>query len=69
MQVHLEIPDDLASQLATDPSGVARAAMEAVALEGVRTGKFSVSQARLLLGIGSRYRWIASSKPMGSSST
>ena len=55
MQVQLEIPEDVALQLATDPDGVARAALEAIALEGVRSGKFSVSQARRLLGIGSRY--------------
>jgi Uncharacterised protein family (UPF0175) len=55
MQVLLEIPDDLARQLAADPSGVTHAVLEAVALEGVRSGKLTVSQARLLLGIGSRY--------------
>jgi len=55
MQVHLEIPEDLARQLADDPGGVTHAAMEAVALEGVRSGKLSVSQARRLLGIASRY--------------
>jgi Uncharacterised protein family (UPF0175) len=55
MQVHLEIPEDLARQLAADPGGVTHAALEAVALEGVRSGKFTVSQARRLLGIGSRY--------------
>jgi hypothetical protein len=55
VQVHLEIPEDLARQLADDPGGVTHAAMEAVALEGVRSGKLSVSQARRLLGIASRY--------------
>ena len=55
MQVHLEIPEDLARQLAADPSGVSHAALESVALEGVRSGKLTVSQARRPLGIGSRY--------------
>jgi len=55
MQVHLEIPEDLASQLAADPGGVTQAALEAIALEGVRSGKLTVSQARRLLGIASRY--------------
>jgi len=55
MQVQLEIPDDLASRLAADPGAVRHAALEAVALEGVRSGKFTVSQARRLLGIESRY--------------
>ena len=55
MQIHLEIPEDLARQLADDPGGVTHVALEAVALEGVRSGKFTVSQARRLLGIRSRY--------------
>ena len=55
MIVQIEIPEDLARQLADDPSGVSHAALEAVALESVRSGKFTVSQARRLLGIGSRY--------------
>ena len=42
MRVHLEIPEDLARQLAAGPGGVTRAALEAVALEGVRSGKFTV---------------------------
>ena len=55
MDVHLEIPEELARQLASDASGLARAALEAIALEGVRSGKLTVSQARRLLGIQSRY--------------
>lgn len=55
MQVHLEVPEDLDRQLAADPGGVTHAVLEAVALEGVRSGKFTVSQARRLLGIWSRY--------------
>ena len=55
MDVHLEIPEDLARQLAPDTCGLTRAALEAVALEGVRSGKLTVSQARRLLGIRSRY--------------
>ena len=55
MQIQLEIPEDLARQLGADPSGVKQAALEALALEGVRLGKLTVSQARRLLGIGSRY--------------
>jgi hypothetical protein len=55
MDVHLEIPEDLARQLASDANGLARAALEAIALEGVRSGNLTVSQARRLLGIHSRY--------------
>ncbi len=55
MNVHLEIPEELARRLASDANGLARAALEAIALESVRSGKLTVSQARRLLGIQSRY--------------
>jgi hypothetical protein len=54
MDVHLEIPEDLARQLASDANGLARTAPEA-ALEGIRSGKLTDAQARRLLGIHSRY--------------
>ena len=56
MDVHLEIPEELARRLASDANGLARSALEAIALEGVRSGKLTVSQARRLLGIESRYQ-------------
>ena len=55
MQVTLELPEDLARRFAADASGLSRAALEALALEGVRSGKLTVAQARRLLGIRSRY--------------
>jgi hypothetical protein len=55
MNVHLDIPEELARRLASDADGLARAALEAIALEGIRSGKLTVSQARRLLGIQSRY--------------
>ena len=55
MRVHLEIPEDLAKQLAPDPNDLTRAAIEAVALEGIRSGKLTVAQARRLLDLQSRY--------------
>jgi len=55
MDVHLEIPEEVAQQLASDANGLARAALEAIALESVRSGKLTVAQARRLLGIQSRY--------------
>lgn len=54
-QVHLEIPEDLAALLAKDPVSLSRVALEALAIEGVRAGSLSVSQARRLLGIESRF--------------
>ncbi len=55
MQVILELPEDLAGHLAADKNALSRAALEALALEGVRSGKLTSSQARRLLGIKSRY--------------
>ena len=55
MQVRLEVPEDVAQQFATEPGGVTRAALEALAIEGVRSGKLTVHQARQMLGIPSRY--------------
>lgn len=54
MDVHLEVPEELARRLASDSNGLARVALEALAAEGVRSGKLSVFQARTLLGIRSR---------------
>ena len=55
MQVTLELPEDLARLLGESSAGLSRAALEALALEGVRAGKITVAQARRLLGIASRY--------------
>jgi Uncharacterised protein family (UPF0175) len=55
MQVHLDIPEDIARQFAAEPGGVTRAALEALAIEGVRSGKLTVHQAGQMLGIPSRY--------------
>lgn len=55
MQVTVEVPEDLAQRLAADQIGLSRAALEALALEGVRSGKLTTAQARRLLGISSRY--------------
>ena len=55
MDVHLEVPERLARQLASDSKDLARLALEALAAESVRSGKLSVFQARELLGIQSRY--------------
>ncbi len=55
MQITLELPADLAERFAADADGLSRAALEALALEGVRCGKLTTAQARRLLGIKSRY--------------
>ena len=55
MRVDFDIPEEVAKQFASEPGGIARAATEALAIEGVRSGKLTVFQARQMLGIGSRY--------------
>jgi hypothetical protein len=52
MQVTLEIPEELSAALPGDPS---RIALEALAAEGYRTGRFSAFQVRQLLGHESRW--------------
>jgi hypothetical protein len=55
MDVHLEVPEALARQLAADADDLARVALEALAAaDSVRSGKLSVHQACELLGIRSR---------------
>jgi hypothetical protein len=55
MEVHIEVPEEFARCLASDAEGLARVALEALAAEGVRSGKLTTFQARNLLGIQSRY--------------
>jgi hypothetical protein len=55
MDIHFEVPEEFARHLASDPKGLARVALEALAVEGVRSGKLTTFQARRLLGIQSRY--------------
>lgn len=55
MQVTLELPEDLAQLLGENSARLSRAALEALALEGLRARKITVAQARRLLGIASRY--------------
>jgi hypothetical protein len=55
MLVQFEVPEEMARQFAAEPGGVTRVAAEALAVEGVRSGKLTAYQARQLLGITSRY--------------
>lgn len=56
MEVTLEVPEELARLLGESAAGIRQAALEALALEWLRSGKLSVAQARRLLGIASRYK-------------
>ncbi len=55
MQVTVEIPDDMAKRLTQAGQDPARAALEAVAIEGYRSGTLSPYQTRRLLGFETRY--------------
>ena len=54
MQVTVEIPDDMAQRLTPPGQDPARTTLEAVAIEGYRSGTLSSYQTRRLLGFGTR---------------
>ena len=55
MRVQLDVPEEVAREFDAEPGGIIRAATEALAIEGVRSGKLTIYQARQMLGIRSRY--------------
>ena len=55
MQVTLEIPDDVAVRLFENCEDPARYALEAMTIEGYRSGALSSSRTRRLLGFETRY--------------
>lgn len=55
MQVTVEIPDELAQRLTREGQDTARATLEAVAIEGYRSGALTAFQTRQLLGFRTRY--------------
>ena len=65
MQVMIEVPEDIANQFAGDLTGLSRATMEALAIEGVRSGKLSSGQARRMLGFQTRMQVDAFLKARG----
>ena len=55
MQVTVEIPDELASQIAAGGKDPARAALEALALEGFRNETLSEAEVGKMLGFPTRF--------------
>lgn len=55
MEVTLDIPDDVAEILGGTRTALTKAALEALAVEGYRSGALSTKQVRLLLGHTSRW--------------
>lgn len=54
MQVTLNIPDNLAAHLIDAGKDPSQAALEAVAIEGYRTGRLTESEVRQMLGYETR---------------
>jgi hypothetical protein len=54
MQITLELPEELGRYLGQDAQTLSRAALEALVLEGVRSGALSTAQARRFLGFRTR---------------
>jgi hypothetical protein len=54
MHLELQIPDEIAHLLTSEYADLPRAAVEALALEGYRSKRFSEGQVRRMLGFSSR---------------
>jgi predicted HTH domain antitoxin len=55
MRVSLDLPDDISAALEERWRDIPRHALEALAVEGYRTGALSENQVRRLLGFESRF--------------
>ena len=55
MPIHLDIPEEIATNIGEDAHSVERVALQALALEGIRSGSLSRGQVRQLLGLQTRY--------------
>ena len=56
MQVTINLPEELIQYLGKDATDLSHAAVEALVLEGVRSGRLSVAQGRRVLGFVSRHQ-------------
>jgi len=54
MQLTLTIPDDLAAQIAAAGKDPSRAALEAIAIDGYRSGRLTENEVRVMLGYETR---------------
>ena len=55
MNVAIEIPDEVARQVAAVSGDVSRVVLEAVAIEGYRSGAITPAQVQQMLGLRSRW--------------
>jgi hypothetical protein len=51
MQVIIDLPEDIARQLQANEQSLERGVLEAIALEGYRSGKLTQAQVRKILGL------------------
>jgi len=65
MNLELQIPDDIARILSSEYADLPRAVVEAIALEGYRSNRFSDGQLRHMLGFSSRIQVHAFLKERG----
>jgi len=56
MQVTVDLPEELTQYLGRDARALSRAALEALVLEGIRSERLSIAQARRVLGFRTRHR-------------
>jgi hypothetical protein len=54
MQVHFELPEDIARAMIADGQDLTRATEQSIALEGYRSGRLSEERVRRFLGFESR---------------
>jgi predicted HTH domain antitoxin len=55
MHIAVDLPEDIAERLQAKRSDLSRAAREAIAIEGYRSGALSQDQVQRLLGLASRW--------------
>ncbi|HEX4277912.1 MAG TPA: UPF0175 family protein [Bryobacteraceae bacterium] len=54
MQITLTLPEDIARHLGVNHPDLSRTAIEAIAMEGARSGELTTAQIRRLMGFGTR---------------
>ena len=58
VNIAIEVPDDVARQLAPEGENLSRRALEALAIEGYRSGEITSAQVQQMLGLRSRWQTI-----------
>ncbi len=59
MEITIQIPDDLARSLGQAEGDLSRQTLEALAIDGYRSGKLTEEQVRRILGYGTRMQVLA----------